>query len=78
MEYYNFCKQYKNHFTIYGATGPNQIRFTTSFFWDQINFRWQQYKRKLEGENLVPIYWDKFKAFFHKALDDFQAFVDSY
>ena len=27
---------------------------------------------------MIPISWDKFKAFFYKALADSQAFVDSY
>ena len=48
------------------------------FFWDHINLRWQQHKRKREDESLVLISWDKFKAFLHKALGDSRAFVDSY
>ncbi len=78
MECYNFCQQCEDHFATCGATGPNQIPFAASFLWDQINFRWQQYKRKLEAESLVPISWDEFKAFFRKALGDSRAFVDSY
>lgn len=71
MECYNFHQQCEDHFAITKATKPNQIPFMASFYWDQINFCWQQCKRKLEGENSVPITWDKFKAFFRKALKDF-------
>ncbi len=49
-----------------------------SFPQDRINFRWQQYKRKLEAESSVPISWNEFKAFLQKVLGDFRAFVDSY
>ncbi len=55
MECYNFRQQYKDHFATCGAAEPNQILFAASFLWDQINFHWQQYKQKLEGENSVPI-----------------------
>ncbi len=78
MEYYNFCQQCKDHFATCGAIGPNQIPFAASFLRDRINFRWQQHKRKLEAESLVPISWDKFKAFLQKALSNSQTFVDSY
>lgn len=49
-----------------------------SFIWDQINFRWQQYKRKPEEKSLIPITWEKFKAFLHKALEDSRVFANSY
>ncbi len=78
MECYNFCQQCEDHFTICGATGPNRIPFVASFLQDQINFRWQQHKRKLEAESSVPISWDEFKVFLRKALGDSWAFVDSY
>ena len=78
MECYNFCQQCKDHFATYGATKPNRILFAASFLRDQINFRWQQHKHKLESESLVSISWDEFKTFLRKALGDFQAFVDSY
>ncbi len=78
MECYNFCQQCEDHFAIYGATGPNRIPFAAFFLRDRINFRWQQHKRKLEAESLVPISWDEFKAFLCKALGDFRAFVHSY
>ncbi len=78
IECYNFCQQYEDYFATVRAIGPNWIPFAAFFFWDQINFCWQQYNWKLEGENLVSITWDKFKAFFHKALGDFQASVDNY
>ncbi len=55
MECYNFCQQCEDHFATYGATGLNQIPFAASFFQDQINFCWQQHKRKLEVESLVLI-----------------------
>ena len=64
MEYYNFCQSYEDHFGTCGVTGPNRILFTAYFFWDQINFRRQQYKRKLEAESLILISWDEFKVFF--------------
>ncbi len=50
IECYNFCHQCEDHFAICGATGPNRILFATSFLRDQINFRWQQHKRKLEAK----------------------------
>ncbi len=78
MECYNFCQQCEDHFATCGATGPNRIPFATSFLRERINFCWQQHKRKLEAESSVPISWNEFKAFFRKALGDFQAFVDSY
>ncbi len=78
MECYNFCQQCEDHFATYAATKPNRIPFAPSFFQDQINFRWQQHKRKLEVESLVSISWDKFKAFLRKALGDSRAFVDNY
>ncbi len=78
IEYYNFCQQCEDHFAIYEATGPNLIPFPASFLRDQINFRWQQHKRKLEAESSVPIFWNEFKVFLRKALEDFLAFEDSY
>ncbi len=78
MKCYNFCQLCEDHFAIARATRPNQILFIASFFWDQINFRWQQHKQKLERENSVPISWDKFKVFLRKILGDSQAFVNSY
>ncbi len=78
MECYNFCQQYKDHFATYGATRPNQIPFAACFLRDQINFHWQQHKRKLEAESSVLIFWHEFKTFFRKALGDSRAFVDSY
>ena len=41
MDCYNFCQQYEDYFATAGATGPTQIPFAASFFWDQISFRWQ-------------------------------------
>ncbi len=78
MEYYNFCQQCEDHFDTCGAIVPNQIPFVATFLRDQINFRWQQLKRKLEAKSSVPISWDKFKAFLRKALGDSRVFVDSY
>ncbi len=78
MECYNFCQQCEDHFATCRDTGPNRILFAASFLWDQINFRWQQYKRKLEAESLVPISWDEFKAFLRKTLRDSWAFINSY
>ncbi len=70
IECYNFCQQCEDNFAITKAIGPNQILFATSFFWDQINFCWQQYKQKLERESSVPISKDEFKAFLRKFLGD--------
>ncbi len=78
MECYNFCQQCEDHFATCGATGPNRIPFAASFLQDQINFRWQQHKQKLEAESSFPISWDEFKAFLQKALRDSRTFVDNY
>ncbi len=78
MECYNFCQQCKDHFATCRATGPNRIPFAVSFLRDQINFHWQQHKRKLEAKSSVPISWNKFKAFLRKFLGDSRVFVDSY
>lgn len=78
IECRNFCQKCEDYFAITGVTEPNQIPFAAFFFFDQINFCWQQCKSKLEGNNLVPITWDKFKVFFQKALRDFRAFGNSY
>ena len=78
MEYYNFCQQCEDHFATCGATGPNQILCAAYFLRDRVNFRWQQYKRKLEGESLIPINWNEFNIFLWKAPGDSQAFIDSY
>ncbi len=63
MECYNFCQQCEDHFTTCEATRPNRISFAASFLRDRINFYWQQHKRKVEAESLIPISWDEFKAF---------------
>ncbi len=55
MEYYNFCQQCEDYFTTIRAHEPNEILFATFFFWNRINFRWQQYKQKLEEESLDQI-----------------------
>ena len=54
MACYNFCQQCKDHFATVGAKGPHRIPFGASFFQDCISFRWQQHKRKLDNESLVP------------------------
>ncbi len=55
MESYNFCQWCVDHFATCGVTEPNRIPFAAFFLWDQINFRWQQHKQKLEGESSVPL-----------------------
>ena len=40
--------------------------------------RWQQYKRKRDGNNSIPVTWDEFKAFFRRSLGNSQAFIDTY
>ena len=78
IECYNFCQQCEDHFATAGAQGPNRIPFAASFLCDRINFRWQQYKRKLDAESTVPISWNEFKTFLRRSLGDSRAFVDSY
>ena len=78
MEYYNSCQQCKDHFATTRAKGPNRILFAAFFFYDYINFRWQQYKRKHEAESTIFITWKEFKTFFYQSLRDFRTFVDSY
>ena len=58
--------------------GPTQILFAMFFLWDRISFRWQQYKRRYDTNTPIPVTWDKFKAFLHQSLGDFQAFMDAY
>ena len=70
MECYNFCQQCEDHFATTGAKGPNRIPFAASFLCDCINFRWQQYKRKLDAESTVPISWNEFKTFLWRSLGD--------
>lgn len=78
LEFYNFCQQSEDHLATVKATGLNWIPFSAFFLWDRIHFHWQQHKRKLEGESLVLMSWDKLKAFFRKASEDSQAFMNSY
>ncbi len=70
LKCYKLCQQCEDHFATCGAFRPNQILFAAFFLQDQINFCWQQHKRKLEVESSVPISWDKFKVFLWKALGD--------
>ena len=78
IKYYNFCQKCEDYFAIARAKGPNRILFAASFLHDRINFRWQQYKWKHEGESLVSITWEEFKTFLCQSLGDFRAFVNSY
>ena len=55
MDCYNFCQQCEDYFATAEAMGPTWICFTTSFLWDQISFRWQQYKQKNNVEIFVPV-----------------------
>ena len=43
---------------------------------DRALFRWQQHKRKLDGETAVPITWEEFEAFLRRSLGESRAFVD--
>ena len=78
MECYNFCQQCEDHFATAGAKGSNRIPFAASFLCDRINFRWQQYKWKYEGESTIPIMWEKFKTFLCQSVEDSRVFIDSY
>ncbi len=78
IEYYNFCQQYEDYFTITRAIRPNLVLFTTFYLWDLINFYWQQYKWKMEAETSISIIWDMFKKFLQKSLKNFRGFVNSY
>lgn len=78
MKYNNFCQQFQSNFAITEATSSNQILFVALSLQDQINFSWQQYKRKLEENNLVLIIWDELKTLFYKSLGDFWVFNNSY
>ena len=55
IDCYNFCQQCEDYFATKGAMGPTWILFAMSFFWDQISFRWQQYKRKHDANTFVPV-----------------------
>ena len=78
MECYSFCQQCEDPFATTGAKGPNRIPFAVSFLRDRINFRWLQYKRKLDAGSSVPISWDEFETLLRQSLGDSRAFVDSY
>ena len=78
MDCYNFCQQCEDYFATAGATEPTRIPFATSFLWDRISFRWQQYKRKRDRDSSIPVTWDEFKAFLRRSLGDSQAFIDTY
>ena len=65
IDCYNFCQHYEDYFATAEATKANGIFSTTSFFQDRISFCWQQYKRRQDVDNSVPITQNKFKAFFH-------------
>lgn len=53
LDCYNFCQQCEFHFAIDRAKNLNQTRFVDFFLRNQINFFWQQHKRKLEVGNLA-------------------------
>ena len=55
MDCYNFCQQSENYFTIAEATETNRISFVTSLFRNRSSFCWQQYKRKQDVDNSVPV-----------------------
>ena len=78
MDCYKFCQQCEDYFATAEDLGPTQILFATSILWNQISFRWQQYKQKRDAESSVPVMWDEIKAFFCQSLGDSQAFVDTY
>lgn len=75
-DYYNFFQQYKNHFTMSGARGLNQVAFIATFFKQQALFRQQQYKQKFKANTIALIVWDNFKIFLHQHLDEYRVFVD--
>ena len=78
MESYNFYLQYEDHYTTNRAKGLDRISFATSFFCDNINFRLQQYKQKLDIESTTSIFQNEFQMFFWQSLGDFRTFLDSY
>ena len=55
MDYYNFCQQCEDYFATARATGPTRILFAAFFFWNQITFHWQQYKRRYDADTPVPV-----------------------
>ena len=63
MECYHFCWQYNDDFEIADAKGHKRVLFAASFFWERINFRWQQHKTQIERDRAKLFTWDKFKAF---------------
>ncbi len=77
MDCYNFCQQCEDHFDTAQATVSNRTSFAALFLCGSINFRWTQYKRRHQSEEVAPISWSEFKAFLCKNLGDFQSFVDN-
>ena len=51
--------------------------FEAIFLQDQALFRWQQYKRKIDGETANFNIWEEFKALLFWSLGESCAFVDS-
>ena len=43
LDCYRFCQQYEDHFDTAGASAPNRIPFTTSFFYGSVVQRWHQH-----------------------------------
>ncbi len=75
MECYYFYQQCEDYFKVAGSLGYKRILFAAGFLKDRILNRWQQYKTRMQCNQLAPMTWDKFKAFLRKSLGESNAFV---
>lgn len=77
MDCYNFIQQCEDYFAMSGATCHNRVPFAAGYLKDRAMNRWQQHKRKIGAETLVPITWNEFKVFLRKSLGETRVFVDT-
>ncbi len=75
MEYYYFNQQCEDHFEFAGSLGYKRVSFAAGFLKNRIFNRWHQHKTRMQRNQLAPMTWDEFKAFFRKSLGESNAFV---
>ncbi len=75
MECYYFCQQCEDHFKVARSLGLKRVSFATGFLKDRILNWWQQYKTRIQCNQLASMTWNEFKAFLRKSLGESNAFV---